>query len=499
MLPDCWTPFPPLWLFVDGRCCHLLGSHGFNSLWICLLSLWCRFVRCVLVVGLTCLLMVLASSKPIRWFDVLHGSVIVAPGFHAAWTPGSLSVLGASYLPGLCQTAFRAELFAVAFAVHCAADAGTPVRIWTDCLGVLTKYNLLVHGHVKLNPNRSNSDLWAWVLQSVDRLGSQYIQLHKVPAHRTLQSAKTKQQAWMFFHNDYADRAARLANQARPTSFWDVWEQHSQAVVVAEGLFQQVQLLHLAVGRRQVQSSVIETGEPAPALVRPTRSFTPQFCLGTWNGQLLPKTGRLFGAALMQKLCKWFLARLVPVQGDNIVWLSFTQMYLDFQMTWGHPGPVKVQKQWVDAETRPYLAVEQFPFRVRVRWFRQFVKHFIQEAGLTVALEQCRPKSMLLQAYLPAASVPWDARILAELEDWLGAHLSEPCVRSADALRCLPIARRQSSFQVWPAKGALVAPPWMSCLAPTTEQAFGPKSWRKAGGLEYFLCFHILGRIIPTD
>lgn len=375
-------------------------------------------------------------------------SVIVAPGFHAAWTPGSLSVLGASYLPGLCQTAFRAELFAVAFAVHCAADAGTPVRIWTDCLGVLTKYNLLVHGHVKLNPNRSNSDLWAWVLQSVDRLGSQYIQLHKVPAHRTLQSAKTKQQAWMFFHNDYADRAARLANQARPTSFWDVWEQHSQAVVVAEGLFQQVQLLHLAVGRRQVQSSVIETGEPAPALVRPTRSFTPQFCLGTWNGQLLPKTGRLFGAALMQKLCKWFLARLVPVQGDNIVWLSFTQMYLDFQMTWGHPGPVKVQKQWVDAETRPYLAVEQFPFRVRVRWFRQFVKHFIQEAGLTVALEQCRPKSMLLQAYLPAASVPWDARILAELEDWLGAHLSEPCVRSADALRCLPIARRQSSFQV---------------------------------------------------
>ena len=191
-------------------------------------------------------------------------SVVVAPEFRDDWIPGKVQVLGASFLPGLCQTAYRAELYAVAYGLHCAADRQTPVRIWTDCKGVLLRFLGLVRGHSKLNLNRSNADLWSWILQSIDRLGLENVAIFKVPAHRALHSATTRREAWQFFHNDYADKAARLANQSRPQAFWQVWEQHAQAVVKAHNIFQQVRTLQIAVGKRHVQASVNVTADPAP-------------------------------------------------------------------------------------------------------------------------------------------------------------------------------------------------------------------------------------------
>jgi len=232
-------------------------------------------------------------------------SVAVVPPFQAEWIPGQVQMLAASYLPGLCQTAYRAELYAVAYGLHCAAETHAPVRIWTDCKGVLLKFHTLVRGHSRINPNRSNADLWTWVLQSVDRLGSENVLLFKVPAHRALHSATSRKEAWMFFHNDYADRAARLANQSRPFGFWQVWEQHASAAVAANNLFQQVRDLQLAVGRRQVQASV-NVAEPEP--VRPTRVFVKEFSLGQWTGDIPSQVARLFGLEIVRKATAWFRA-----------------------------------------------------------------------------------------------------------------------------------------------------------------------------------------------
>lgn len=374
-------------------------------------------------------------------------SVTLASPYHAGWTPGGAAVVGAACLSGVCQTAYRAELYAVAYALHWAAACQAPVRIWTDCLGVLNRFQLLVWGSKKLNVNRSNSDLWAWILLSVESLGRSHVQLRKVPAHRALLSARSRHEVWMFAHNDYADRAARLANQARPTVFWEFWERHVQAAVAAEVIFGQVRNLHLAIGRRQVQSSVNVSGEPASAPVRQTREFTVQFVLGLGAGQPLPVTKRLYGPEMTQMLEQWFFARLAG-DGQNAVWVSIAQLYLDFQLTWGHPGPLRINNQWVNADRRPYLAPEAFSFRLRVRWFRQFLKQYWKESQVTVAMEQCRPCSDLIHAYIPAASVPWDSRALQEVEQWLCSHLKMPCVRSADALVNLPLAVRCRSMAI---------------------------------------------------
>ena len=430
-----WALLPPTWhswiqLLVNLPPCSLGTSVGFAK------GVWNH----VFTDG-SCLFQSCPLYRCAAW------SATLVPAFCSSWTPGGTQLVGASYLPGICQTAFRAELFAVAFTLHQAAEQGAPVKIWTDCLGVIAKYNLLVRGHKNLNPNRSNADLWAWVLQSADRLGRQYIELCKVPAHRPLSSATTRFEAWMFFNNDIADRAARMANQARPPCFWDIWEAHAQTTGVAATLFQQVQALHLAVGRRQVQSQVSdEPGDPDPGPVRQTREFVTVFERGSWNGSLLPKVTRLYGTSVMQKINKWFLARLAP--SADVVWVSFAQLYLDFQMSVGHPGPLRVQNHWIDADQRPYLAVETFSFKQRTKWFRQCLKHLWKEAALTVGLEQCRPRSVAIHAFLPSASLPWDTHALAVVDEWLGAHLRDPCAREASALNSLPPPTKCGRLQV---------------------------------------------------
>jgi len=375
-------------------------------------------------------------------------SATLVPPFCAGWSPGDVRVLCASYLPGVCQTAYRAELYAVAYTLHWAAVQNAAVRIWTDCKGVVSKFHLLVRGGQRLNMNRSNADLWSWILQSVDKLGSHRVDVVKVRAHLHLRSALTKHEAWMIFHNQYADKAARLANQMRSQSFWTIWERHARATATAELLFQQVKSLHIAIGRRQVQDSVNLTADPVVAPARQTREFVPWFVLGSWRGAMLPQAARLFGTEIVRKTISWFFARLALGQGAQPIWVSFTQLYIDFQLTWGHPGPLKIQQRWVDSDQRPYLDAGAISFKLRVRWFRQLLKKVWQEAGVRLGLDQCWPSSTQLQAFLPSAAVPWDARALDETEQWLEETLTRPCVRNADALLCLPLAAQNRNMRI---------------------------------------------------
>ena len=432
-----WALLPPTWhswiqCLVSLPPCSLGTSVGFAK------GVW----NDVFTDG-SCLFQASPLYRCAAWSSTL------VPALCSSRSLGGAQVIGASYLPGVCQTAFRAELFAVAFTLHQAAEQQASVRIWTDCLGVIAKFNLLVHGHKKLNVNRSNADLWTWVMQSTDRLGRHRIELSKVPAHRRVSSATTKLEAWMFYYNDVADRTARQANQDRPSSFWDVWEAHVQAVGASETVYQQVRELHLAVGRRQVQCHVsADSGDHVPGPVRQTREFAPSFTRGGWDGCLLPRVSRLYGSTVMQKISQWFLGRLADKA--DLVWVSFAQLYLDFQIAVGHPGPLRVNGQCVDAEQRPYLTVETFTFKQRTKWFRLCLKHLWKEAGVSVGMEQCRPTSTAITAFLPSASLPWDAHSLAVVDDWLGKHLPDPCARAAGALNGLPLPPMSGSGQKRP-------------------------------------------------
>lgn len=52
-------------------------------------------------------------------------------------------IAAAGPLPGVCQTSFRAECYALLRAIRIVKEFQVSARIWTDCQGVLDRYLLV--------------------------------------------------------------------------------------------------------------------------------------------------------------------------------------------------------------------------------------------------------------------------------------------------------------------------------------------------------------------
>ena len=154
----------------------------------------------------SCLWQADPSLRLTSWGAVLAGR------YTPDWSFQHGGILGAGPVPGLCQTAYRGELFALAFVLHHAALSGSRVKIYCDCLGVVNRYHLLTQGTVTLKSTAASADLWTWVLESLDRLGAGMVEVVKVPAHRRLTQAKTRREAWSIWHNNVVDNVAKAAN-----------------------------------------------------------------------------------------------------------------------------------------------------------------------------------------------------------------------------------------------------------------------------------------------
>eukprot|EP00435_Cladocopium_sp_Y103_P055398 s360_g18.t1 len=395
------------------------------------------------------------ALQPDQWNHVFTDGSCLAPRFPtlrmAAWAAvlalphGPLShgcsagVLGASVLPGLCQTAFRAELYALAVVLHWCALVRTKVCVWLDCLGVVNRFILLLVGGWTVEANQPHADLWFWIQQSVREIGVNNVRVQKVTAHKRLDSVRNRLDWWTTYHNDAADRAAKLANQSRPAWVWTLWKRHVHETFAAETLAVQVRALHLAVARAEVRGrDSAAAPEPAPQPeVRATRQFELRFDNSGWTGAPLANLAHRYGMGHATRAVQWWTARTSAGVG-SLQWISFVQLFVDFNLTFGQPGPLKIGNQWVDVANRPYLTSSSFAFRDKVRWFRRFLQNMLQEGCVTTVFEQCRPASQAIQAYLPCLALQWSEWHLERVEQWLMNNLQGACTRNAAVLTKLP-------------------------------------------------------------
>ena len=81
-------------------------------------------------------------------------------------------VVWAGQLDGLLQSAYRAELRAVCSAIKYALFWKKRVRIWSDCLSVVQRFQQLVFHNRVLKPNGPHYDLWSELLEAVEQLGN---------------------------------------------------------------------------------------------------------------------------------------------------------------------------------------------------------------------------------------------------------------------------------------------------------------------------------------
>ena len=381
-------------------------------------------------------------------------SVVLAPKFDASWTLSVPCVLAAGHLPGLAQHAFRAELFALAIICHHAALASVSVRVWSDCLGVVNKFQLLTKGKLVVGASSANGDLWNWIRTSLDSLPDGSVEVCKTPAHQPLNKATTRREAWQFWHNGCADTAAKMANRDRPSDVWQLWTELQQEQEKVDLLTAQVHALHLAVASMNVHAANREEPMTAVAPVpRQKRVFVKSWDVRQWTGSLSPDFTIRFGSEMASRFGRWWTRRTGAsscLSGDasNLSWVSFVHLYIDFQLTFGNPGPLKIGKSWCDSNNRPYLDVSRFAFRLRVRWFKNCLTWFWKLHGMQVALATTLPVSECVQAHVPCCSIDWDGWALSQAEGWLATHLRGTCSRDAKALRHLGFPSRLEGMAV---------------------------------------------------
>ena len=374
-------------------------------------------------------------------------SVLACP-FDATWKFGVQGILGSSYLPGLCQTAFRAELYALAYSLHQAAQVGAQIHIWSDCLGVVNVFHLLTKGKRHLKPTTSNGDLWKWVLESVGRLGLDRIRICKVKAHQSIQSASSRYEVWQWWNNNAADRAARMSNSSRPPHFWQIWTAYATEFFHACRLHDQVVAVQMAVADYSINHGRTAEEDPPLPVVKVGRTFTKFYDDQNWRGDIPVELTRTYGISLSRKLVHWWTTRIRTPSQSELRWIPLTVLYVDFQLTYGCVGPVKLGKGWVEPQTRPYLDVGKYPHTTRLRWFRCFIASFLKHSQIRMAIETCKPQCESVQAFVPCASLGWDRACLSKAELWLHRHLKVLCNRDSKGLRNLPVVKADSSMAV---------------------------------------------------
>ena len=372
-------------------------------------------------------------------------SAVIALPFDASWRFDVHGLLGASYLPGVVQSAYRAELYALGFVLHWASVSHTPVRVWSDCLGVVNRFLLLCCGKRQVRPNTVNSDLWTWVMQSVHELGKQNIKIFKVPAHQDVRRATSLKQAWLIWNNGAADRAARMANNNRPSSCWNLWTKFASEFLWAQNIHSEVVALHLAVAEMSIRTAPTDPLEIENRPRRSHRIFHRFYDGAGWEGSSLSLMAQRYNNNLATKVSRWWKTRVVA-DSTALVWVPLVYLYIDFQLTYGCPGPMKVQKKWVESCQRPYLLPERYKHSQRLRWFRTFLSYFWKTVGISLGSATCRPDTEVIQAFVPAFSLAWDPWCLAQVENWLRSHLVKPCARAALELRNIPLARTNTAM-----------------------------------------------------
>lgn len=343
----------------------------------------------------------------------------------------SAEILDCGPLPGLRQTSVRAELYAVMRAIRFAVCRGVRVVIWSDCLVVVRRLRrILMGGCVKINS--PNADLWTQIADDVHAGCS--VQITKVTAHQTLDSACSPLEEWCFLHNRYADHSAARANEMRDFAFWQLLALQAQACRAVDEWNATIQQVLLRVSRKVLMQ---------PSVGPPVES-EPVFCdvSPKWNPPsakpMIPAGAvRWYGAAIVNKLLDWYWQIAAGARGP-VVWVSNAQMYIDYALTSGEAGPIHING-WQDSVDIPLHALLSVGFKERARWFGRVLREVLKHAGVQCDSRYCRPTSHMICMYSSCMGLPLAEERLCAVDRWIAKYAKAPFRRQSKELDHLPV------------------------------------------------------------
>ena len=321
-------------------------------------------------------------------------------------------ILSSGHLNGCLQSAYRAELVAMAQALNVAKQVGSQVRIWGDNLAVLRLVRRCLKGTVTCR-RYARSDLVSEIIELVDDDLRGRVRVHKVTSHCHNATACDSLEEWAFWHNQLVDEAAHLTNYRREQEFWTLWEAAAESLKFQSQVLHEVQKVLLQVGRADKQMN-LELGESQQNHVEhnPRRWEQPdgrQPILGvsTWShGRTLH---RKYLQTNIEAFHNWWVKVGVPLlgQGGKCRWISGMQLYADFQLATNYPGILaRDHKTWYDNEDAVPDDVAR-GFAARSTRFIHIWNAYMKFNKCIFAKKLMRPASGVLSCWTQCLFIPW--------------------------------------------------------------------------------------------
>ena len=148
---------------------------------------------------------------------------------------------------------------------------------------------------------------------------------------------------------------------------------------------------------------------------------------------------------MVRIVSSWFWQTLHD-SSECLKWVSHFQLYVDFQLATGHPGPIHCG-QWRDGSLMPWLSLQGYGFKQRVRWFTKILKEILRHQGIRIQMGYGLPLSHVLGLHTGMLAVPWPKFHLDMVDQWLlQAGGGTTFRRGSKALEWLPFASRDDAL-----------------------------------------------------
>ena len=354
-------------------------------------------------------------------------------------------VLDSGPLPGLLQSAVRAEIFAILRALQIFRNYTGVVMLWSDCEAAVRKFQRLVAGHT-IKVNSSHADLWQEIQHCLAQCPAT-ISITKVAAHQPWHSGSVFHE-WCFRHNALADRHAVAANSRRTDAFWDLYERHVCATDFVGSIGRLVQAVQLAISKYVVSADQPVSSQQEPRLCElafPVSHWVPL------PPPVIPAQAvRWYGEALVRRMVSWFWHTLHARSGP-MLWVSHFHLYVDYMFSTGCPGPIRVGNgKWTEGNQVSHLSLRGHGFKQRTRWWTKVFKETMRHQNIGLQMAYGKPHSQSILMHTGVIALPWEQCRLDLVDKWL-LHCSNGAYkRQSKALDSVPYAERSDLFPLVP-------------------------------------------------
>lgn len=358
-------------------------------------------------------------------------------------TSGSFQsqVVSSGPLPGILQSSYRAEIFAVWRALVAARHQKGRVFLWTACNAVIIRLRRLLAGRIP-KINSAHFDLWKLIHDALQEFSAGQVYITKVAAHRAVETADSPVEEWCFWHNHIVDKAASHAQHLRPEEFWTFYSTHVNAVISCQTISRQIQTVLLkisqAVVRNQDQDDFAPREELCVTPDVPDDAWTPVPVL-TIPAQAV----RWYGDEMVRNILSWYWYA-VWNSHERVQWVSQFQLYIDYMLC-GETGPVKIDRWQMGHELQGSDLIS-LSFLVRVRWFSKVLRECLRHLQVAATVRYCRPRSEALMLHTACIAVPWCPQRLQRIDNWILTHCPGGIRRSSGVLKSLPYATKDEHF-----------------------------------------------------